>query len=324
MDVGLRTNNYHKKVSYHAVNVEVIIPTLNEEQAIGELIDSISKLDLGLKTSILVIDGGSTDNTLEICKKKKNVKVSVQKQRGKGNAMREAVDQSDADIVVFIDGDGTYSPSDMGSLIEPLLQGKSDMVVGSRVLGKREKGSIVRVNSIGNKVFNRTINFAMKSSITDSLSGYRALFRKTFKELVLFSASFEIEVEMTVEALARGLRILEVPISYGVRKGSVTKLHPLNDGARIARTLVFILMNVNPLKFFSLIALALVVAGLYPAAYVLNEKISTGEITSMPSVVFSSLLFVTATISMVVGLLAELVSSSRRRLEYLLNKKNNS
>ena len=323
MDVRASTNNSHQRIPYPEISVEVIIPTLNEEQAIGDLIDNVSKLDLGPKISILVIDGGSTDGTLDICKKKKNVKVAIQKQKGKGNAMREAVDQTDADIVVFIDGDGTYSPLDMGSLIEPLLQGKSDMVVGSRILGKREKGSIVTFNSLGNKVFNKTINFAMKSSITDSLSGYRALYRKTFRELVLFSDSFEIEVEMTVEALAKGLRILEVPISYGVRKGSVTKLHPLNDGIKIGRTLVFILMNVNPLKFFSLISLAFFAVGLYPAAYVLNEKISTGEITSMPSVVFSSLLFVTGTISMVVGLLAELVIRSRRRIEHLLNKKNN-
>src|SRR5919202_2621563 len=142
--------------------------------------------------------GGSTDNTLNICRKKKNVKVVIQKQKGKGNAMREAVDQTDADVVVFIDGDDTYSPSDMGSLIEPLLEGKSDMVVGSRILGKRDKGSIAGFNWLGNKVFNRAINFAMKSSITGSLPGYRALYRKTFRELVLFSDSFEIEIEMTV------------------------------------------------------------------------------------------------------------------------------
>ena len=75
----------------------------------------------------------------------------------------------------------------------------------------------------GNKIFNKAINFAMKSSITDSLSGYRALYTKTFRKLILFSDSFEIEVEMTVEALAKGLRVLEVPISYSVRKGSDIK-----------------------------------------------------------------------------------------------------
>jgi len=302
------------------IEVEIIIPTLNEEETIGELINNIHSLVLPVKISILVIDGGSTDSTLEICKGE-NIRLLLQQgTKGKGSAIREAVEYSRADIVVFIDGDGTYFPSDLVSLLEPLLNGKSDMVVGSRMLGKREKGSISLFNVLGNKLFNRTINFAMKSSVTDSLSGYRALYKKLFEDLVLFSNTFEIEVEMTVEALAKGYRVQEIPISYRARKGSNTKLDPLGDGIKIARTLLFILMNVKPLKFFAIISLAFFVVGLYPAAYVLNEKISTGEIVSMPSVVFSSLLFVTGTISLVAGLLCELLVSSRRRIEHLINR----
>lgn len=302
------------------IRVQVIIPTLNEEQTIGQLVDSIGLLDLPLGISVLVIDGGSTDSTLDICRRK-NVKYLIQRGKGKGNAMREAVDQTDAEIIVFIDGDGTYSASDMGSMLKALLEDKSDMIVGSRFLRKENKGSVAALNVAGNKIFNRTINFAMKSSITDSLSGYRALYTKTFRKLILFSNSFEIEVEMTVEALAKGLRVLEVPITYGVRKGSSTKLNPVGDGIKIGRTLLFILMNVNPLKFFGLVSLAFFIVGLYPAAYVLHEKMTTGAIVSMPSVVFSSLLFVTGTISLVVGLLSELVVNSRRRLEYLISKR---
>ena len=235
--------------------------------------------------------------------------------------MREAVEQSDADIVVFIDGDGTYSASDLESMLEPLLNDQAHMVVGSRIVERREKGSISAFNKIGNNLFNRAINFAMKSSITDSLSGYRALYKKTFKDLVLFSDSFEIEVEMTVEALAKAYRVIEVPICYGLRKGSRTKLDPIGDGIKIGRTLLFILMNVNPLKFFGIISLAFFLASLYPGILVLYEKITTGNIISMPSVVFSSLLFVTGTISIVVGMVSELVVRSRRRLEYLINRK---
>jgi len=300
--------------------VEIIIPTLNEERTLGAVIKDIRSSALSVDVSILVIDGGSTDRTTEICKIE-NVKYILQKTKGKGSAMREAVERSDADIVVFIDGDGTYSASDLESMLEPLLNDQADMVVGSRIPGKRDKGAITLLNTFGNKLFNKTINFAMKTSITDSLSGYRALYRKTFKELVLFSQTFEIEVEMTVEALAKGYRVLEVPIRYGLRNGTRTKLDPVNDGMRIGRTLLFILMNVNPLKFFAIISLAFFVAGLYPGILVLYEKITTGNIVSMPSVVFSSLLFVTGTISFVVGMVSELVVRSRRRLEYLINKK---
>jgi dolichol-phosphate hexosyltransferase len=300
--------------------VEIIIPTLNEERTLEAVIRDIRSSSVPVDVSILVIDGGSTDRTAEICKKE-NVRCIFQKTKGKGSAMREAVEQSDADIVVFIDGDGTYSASDLESIIEPLLNDKADMVVGSRIEGKREKGAITLFNTFGNKIFNKTINFAMKTSITDSLSGYRALYRKTFRELVLFSQTFEIEVEMTVEALAKGYRVLEVPIRYGVRNGTRTKLDPVGDGIRIGRTLLFILMNVNPLKFFAIISLAFFIAGLYPGILVLYEKITTGNIVSMPSVVFSSLLFVTGTISFVVGMVSELVVRSRRRIEYLISRK---
>ena len=314
----IRTEQYDKTIFTTDTRIEIILPTLNEEQTLKKLIQDIRSTVLPVKVSILVIDGGSIDGTLGICKTE-NIRYVIQKGKGKGTAMREAVEQSDADIVVFMDGDGTYSPSDLGSLLKPLLNDQADMVVGSRIAGKREKGSISMLNTIGNKLFNRTINFALKSSITDSLSGYRALYRKTFKDLVLFSDTFEIEVEMTVEALAKGYRVMEVPISYGVRQGSKTKLDPLADGMQIGKTLLFILMNVNPLKFFGIISIVFFVAGIYPGAYVLNEKFTTGNIVSMPSVVFSTLLFVTGTISIVIGVLSELVVRSRRRLEYLIN-----
>ncbi len=292
MEANSIVNDFNTGIDYSKKSVAIIIPTLNEEPTIGEIIDKINQLNLNLNLSILVVDGGSIDNTLDICRRK-NVKFMIQKGKGKGNAMREAVDQTDVDIVVFIDGDGTYSVTEIELLLKPLLEHNYDMVVGSRILGssKREKGFIAGFNVLGNAIFNKTINFAMQSSITDSLSGYRALYAKTFQELILFSDSFEIEVEMTVEALAKGFKILEVPISYSARKGSDTKLNPLNDGIRIAKSLLFILMNVNPLKFFGLISLFFFVVGMYPGLYVINEKISTGEIISMPSVVFSSLLF---------------------------------
>jgi dolichol-phosphate hexosyltransferase len=301
------------------ITVEIIIPTLNEEETIGELIRNIHSSSLPFDLSILVIDGRSTDGTLDICKREK-VRFIIQKGKGKGSAMREAVELSDADIIVFIDGDGTYSLADLELLLQPLLSGESDIVIGSRVLGRREKGAIPIFNNSGNKIFNRAISFAMKTTITDSLSGYRALFRKTFRDLLLISDAFEIEVEMTVEALAKGYRVLEVPVSYGLRRGSTTKLDPLRDGIKIARTLLFILMNLNPLKFFAIIALGFFVAGIYPAVQVLHEKIYLGQIISMPSVVLSSLLFMTGTISLVVGMVSELVVRSRRRLEYLINR----
>jgi dolichol-phosphate mannosyltransferase len=315
------TKEYKQKFFAKDLTIEIIIPTLNEELTIKELIEDIRSCILPLNVSLLVVDGGSTDSTLDICKES-NIKYIVQKERGKGSAIRQAVGNSQADIVVFIDADGTYSFSDFELLLEPLLDNKADIVVGSRMQGKRQKKSISILNTVGNKLFNKTINFAMKSSLTDCLSGYRALFRNTFNDLVLLSDSFEIEVEMTVEALAKGYRVLEVPIKYKPRRdGSNTKLDPIGDGIKIGRTLLFILMNVNPLKFFGIFSLGFFVVALWPTAQVLYEKITYGEIISMPAVVLSSLLLIAAALCIAVGMVSELVVRSRRRLEFLINKK---
>jgi len=312
-------SEFQKENIQESAKVEVIIPTLNEAGSIRELIQSIKQKKFSYNVSILVIDGGSSDNTVQICKDE-GIKVIKQRGKGKGMAMREAVEFSNSDIVVFIDGDGTYSIDDLDKIVKPLFEQKVDMVVGTR-LEKREKGSISFFNIIGNKLFNKTINFALNSKVTDSLTGYRALYKNIFDDLVLFSDRFEIEVEMTVEALAKGYHVLEVPISYKKRKDTETKLNPIGDGLKIAQTLIFILLNVNPLKFFGLITIGFILIGLYPASQAIYEKMVFGEIVSIPSVVLASLLFVTSAISLVLGLVAEILVRSRRRLEYIINRK---
>ena len=112
-----------------------------------------------------------------------------------------------------------------------------------------------------------------------------------------------------------------MPIKYYNRKGTPTKLNPTLDGAKIARTLLFISMNVNPIKFFGVITLGFIAIGFIPASQVLYEKIMLGEVVSIPSVTLAALLFITGAISLVLGLVSELVVRSRRRLEHLISKK---
>ena len=248
--------------TFSQLKVEVIIPTLNEEPTIGKLIGDIRSSILPVKVSILVIDGGSKDRTLDICKKE-NVRVIIQRSKGKGCAMRES-GRAHRRRYHCLYRWGQYLLCVRFRIrSRTMLNDRADMVVGSRIQGKREKGAISAFNSLGNKLFNNMINFAMKSSVTDSLSGYRALYKKTFNDLILFSNSFEIEVEMTVEAIAKGYRILEVPINYAARKErSDTKLDPLGDGVRIGKMPLFVLMNVTPLKFFGIVSLVFFADGI--------------------------------------------------------------
>ena len=127
-----------------------------------------------------------------------------------------------------------------------------------------------------------------------------------------------------MEALTKGYRVTEVPISYKNRRDSETKLDPVGDGAKIAKTLFFVIMNVKPLLFFGIISAVFFGIAVFPSSIVLYEKIVLGEIEHIPSVVFSALLIMTGVILLALGIITELIVRSRRRIEYLISKKNNS
>lgn len=221
----------------------VIIPVLNEETAIFHLIRKFTEIQRNLPLDILVIDGHSTDGTVKVAKKA-GAKVMIQGSHGKGLAMIEAVDSSvHSEVCVFIDGDGTYLPCDIGRIVKPVLSGEADMIIGSRINKNMEKGAILPLNIIGNILYNLVVRVAFKTNVSDMLSGYRAVRTEAFKELKLKSRNFEIEVEMTAKALAKGLKVAEVPITYLRRRGKPTKLKPFRDGTLIFRALISEIIN---------------------------------------------------------------------------------
>jgi len=272
---------------------------------------------MGKAVYVLVVDGHSRDATVEAARAG-GAEVLLQKSVGKGAAMKEAVQTMNADVYGFIDGDGTYDGNEFEHIIAPILRNEADMVVGSRFLGKMEKGAVTRLNRVGNRLFNMMIKYALGQRFSDILSGYRAIKGENLRQLALFSDGFEIEIETTVEAVVRKLRIAEVPIAYSKRKGTPSKLRPLEDGARMARAILFLVMNTRPLFFFAIFAALFFLIGAYPTSLVLYEKLSTGEVLHIPSVVLASLLLTTGILVVFFGLLAELMVNMRRRLEYTI------
>jgi len=297
----------------------VIVPTLNEGPTIRSVILEAPLEIRGKGVRIVVIDGGSTDGTVEKARQSE-AQVLLQHGTGKGAAMKEAANAIGAEVYVFIDGDGTYSSAEMERLVVPILDDEADMVIGSRMHGHAESGAIGLLNRIGNRMFNLMTRRTLHVNLKDMLSGYRAIRGRAFKELVLFSDGFEIESEITIESTVRRFRIKEVDVSYKKRVGSASKLRAFRDGGRIARTLFFIVMNARPFFFFSIFASIFFVVGLYPASLVLYEKIYLGEVVHIPSVVLASFLFIAGALVLIVGLLADLVVNTRRRIEYELRK----
>lgn len=295
----------------------IIIPTLNEELGIENVLKTLPREIDGKKVIPLVVDGNSEDKTVEFARKA-GADIIRCKFRGKGRQIREVLKEINADIVVFIDGDGTYSSEELPLVVRPIIEDQADMVMGSR-MEKMDKGAMTSFNIIGNKVFNLFLRTFYGKNIKDMLTGYRAIRADSLDRLVLITNEFEIETEITIEAINNNLRILEVPITYKRRQGK-TKLNPLGDGLAILRTLISMLRDRRPLTFFGVIGFVFILISLYPGGLALYEKLTYGYILHIPSTVLAALLFILGIQMIVLGLLADMQIVTRRRSEYLIKK----
>jgi len=267
--------------------IAVIIPTLNEEITVGKVITDFRK-QLP-KSKIYVIDCYSTDRTKKIAENKK-AKV-IMSSRGKGNAVKTALDQISSDYYVIVDGDDTYPANMVKELLKPVLKKRCDMVVGSRFLGDREQGSVRKSHIFGNIIITKLLNTCFGTTFTDVLSGYRVLNKNIAKNLYLRSNNFEIETEMSIKASHYDYKIKEIPISYRNRpKGSKSKLNSFLDGRLILYTIISLFKDFKPFLFFGLASSLFIILGSFFGFVVLNEWLTTRQITRLPTAVLSSLL----------------------------------
>lgn len=211
---------------------------MNEAPTIGEVIQKAKDL----VDRVIVVDGHSSDETSHVAGKL-GVEVLSQEGKGKGMALRTAFSKIDEDIYVTIDGDATYDASEIKALVQPIIIGEADMVVGSRLNSRMEKGAITGFHQFGNHAFNAMINILNGSHISDSQSGFRAIDGRWVKSLGLGTEGFEIETEITIRALRKGMRVKEVPITYRRRIGTPSKLSGFGAGFRIVKTILRCSLN---------------------------------------------------------------------------------
>jgi glycosyltransferase (TIGR04182 family) len=290
-------------------DVCILIPTLNEEDAIAEVIGEFRAMGF---EDILVIDGHSRDRTVERARAA-GARVVVQSGRGKGQALKEAFSLIESERIVMIDGDGTYLPSEVGLLLDPVLAGKADHVMGNR-FGNLHKGALTRLNSAGNRLINFFFRIIYDVPLNDILTGYRAFTREGVRRLDLTMAGFEIETEMTVDSVKKGLSITEVPITYRARtKGTRTKLNPVMDGARIIATIYRMAKTHNPLFYFGLMGSFFGMAGLLMGLYVVREWLGT-RTEHIPLTILTSLLIIVGFQLFFMGILGDAVASMHQEV----------
>lgn len=220
-------------------DIVVIIPVLNEAENLEMILPRMPAFIAEHAVSILVVDDGSTDATVDVVKRHGYLVVSNPINRGGGAALRLGYDigvRGGASIVVTMDGDGQHLPEEIARLVEPIIADATDIVIGSRVLGKREKDSVFRW--IGIHVFNFIINMLAGTNITDCSNGFRAFRVRSLQRLLLQQDQFHT-AELIIDAARKGIRIAEAPVTVLRRhSGESKKGKNLSYGLKFSKTVL--------------------------------------------------------------------------------------
>ena len=216
-----------------SVEVSVVIPSLNEEKTIGVCIQKVKRVfkKFNIKGEIIVADN-STDRTPEIAKSL-GAKVVTPDKKGYGYAYLYGFKFAKGKYIVIGDADNTYDFLEMPKLLEPLMNGEADLVIGSRFKGKILDGAMPWLHRyVGNPILTWFLNLFFKANVSDAHSGFRAFTRDALERMKLRYGGMEFASEMIIRAVWAGLRIKEVPITYYPRQGSEPKLKSFRDGWR--------------------------------------------------------------------------------------------
>ena len=199
--------------------LSILIPVYNEKTTVIKLIDLVANAPVALQKELVVVDDGSTDGTREILKNidRANVKIILhEKNSGKGAAIRTALAAATGEYAIIQDADLEYDPQDYGAMVGPLLDGRADVVYGSRFLGGPHR-VLLFWHYFGNKLFTLLANIIYDINLTDMGTCYKAFRRDLIAPMLLRCDRFGIEAELTAKFCKRRLRIYEVPISYSGR-----------------------------------------------------------------------------------------------------------
>lgn len=295
------------------VSIALILPAYNEALTIASTIEAFHRELPEMR--IVVVDNNSTDGTAAIAAETlrrigAQGEVIPELRRGKGNAVRRAFLEVDADIYVMSDADFTYPAEQVRELIQPILDRRADMVVGDRLSGGHYHQENKRpFHGLGNALVKWLVNTLFRARLADIMSGYRVFNSRFVTNYPILSEGFQLETDMTLHALDKRFRIVEIPVAYKDRPaGSQSNLNTFRDGAKVLFAIIQILRFYRPMFFFGFIAALFCLFGFVASLPVFDDWFKYRYIYHLPLAVLAASLEVVAVLSLGVGLILDSIA----------------
>ena len=298
--------------------IAVLIPCYNEAKTIEKVVKDYKKVLP--KADIYVYDNNSSDGTDKIAKKAGAI-VEYEYKQGKGNVIRSMFRDIDADCYLMIDGEDTYPSENAKEMCDLVLEGKADMVIGDRLSSTYFTENKRPFHNFGNKIVRFLINKLFKNKVKDIMTGYRAFSYEFVKSFPVLSKGFEIETEMTIHAVDKNFKLIEVPVNYRDRpEGSVSKLNTYKDGFKVLKTIAVLFKEYKPMSFFGIVSLLCFIVSLILGIPVVVEYFNTGLVPRFPTLIVSCFGILMSLLFVVTGIILQVIVKKHKQLfELYLN-----
>jgi glycosyltransferase involved in cell wall biosynthesis len=281
--------------------IAAIVPCYNEEAAVAKVVADLQSAVPG--AVVYVYDNASTDDTSGVAREAGAV-VRQETLKGKGNVIRRALADVDADIYLMIDGDDTYDADAAPQMIKTLVEGPYDHVTGVRT--PKDPSAYRSGHEMGNRFFNRVVSVIFGHPVNDMLSGYRVFSRRFVKSFPAVSRAFEIETELTVHAINNRVPQAEVQVGFRDRpEGSESKLRTYHDGFRILRMIARLLHHERPLALYGVLSAFAFLVGAALGLPVVVEFAQTGLVPRFPTAFLAASVVLLSGLLLIIGILLD-------------------
>jgi len=287
-------------------SLTILIPCLNEEVGVASVVREYATAFP--QADILVVDNGSEDGTAAAARAA-GATLLTERRRGKARAVATALATIDTELVLMVDGDGSYPAEGAKSLVEEYLREPADMITGIR--SAQNATRIFRpMHQWGMSIFAAVLNLVFRFKPLDLFSGLRLFSQRFYQHVPVLSRGFELEIELTIQAVDKSFSMTEIPVPFRSRTtGSESKLRTMRDGLRILRLLLVLFRDYRPLAFFGTIGGIIAATGLAAGSAPILEYFHTGLVNRLPLAVLAASLM---TLSIFVGLAGVLLEANLR------------